>query len=459
MRTMDIARRDLHIANADKNAKLTEDAFHYIYANPETGFKEWKTHKYLWDGFVALGYEPIAAGNIPGFYVDLDTGRPGPTVAVMGEMDALIVEGHPDADPETGAVHACGHCCQAAALLGLAATLKEPGALDGLCGRIRLMAVPAEELIEVEFREQLRKDGIIRYYGGKTEFMARGLLNGVDMAFMSHTTGGALHCGRVSGGSNGFITKQVTFTGRAAHAGGAPHKGINALYAANQALSAVNALRETFEDDAHIRVHPIITAGGAVVNAIPDRVVMESYLRGATMEAVRDANRKVNRALAGSAAAMGAGVTISDRPGYFPRKHDVGMMELMRDAMEQVMEEVIYKPTSFGTGSSDMGDVSSVMPVAHPYVGGSNGKSHGVEFRILDVNAACVDMVKLHAVALELLLSNEAARAKEIIAAHTPLFASIEEYLRFADSFILDREVVRYDDKGNVILNLGEEEL
>ena len=456
---MDIARRDLHIANADKNARLTEDAFQYIYTHPETGFKEWKTHKYLWDGFVALGYEPIAAGNIPGFYAELDTGCPGPTVAVMGEMDALIVEGHPDADPETGAVHACGHCCQAAALLGLAAALKEPGALDGLCGRIRLMAVPAEELIEVEFREQLRRDGVIRYYGGKTEFMARGLLDGVDMAFMSHTTGSAPHSGRVSGGSNGFITKQVTFTGRSAHAGGAPHKGINALYAANQALSAINALRETFEDDAHIRVHPIITAGGAVVNAIPDRVVMESYLRGATMEAVREANRKVNRALAGSAAAMGAGVTLCDRPGYFPRCHDVGMMELMRDAMEQVMEEVIYKPTAFGTGSSDMGDVSSVMPAVHPYVGGANGKSHGVDFRIVDVNAACVDMVKLHAVALELLLSDGAARAKEILAAHKPLFASIEEYLRYADSFILDREIVRYDGKGNVILNLGEEEL
>ena len=131
MRTMDIARRDLHIANADKNAKLTEDAFHYIYANPETGFKEWKTHKYLWDGFVALGYEPVAAGNIPGFYVDVDTGRPGPTVAVMGEMDSLICASHPEADPETGYVHACGHCCQAAGLLGLAAALTEPGVLDG----------------------------------------------------------------------------------------------------------------------------------------------------------------------------------------------------------------------------------------------------------------------------------------------------------------------------------------
>ena len=103
----------------------------------------------------------MEAGNIPGFYTDVDTGRPGPLVLVMGELDALICRTHPESDPETGAVHCCGHACQVAALLGLAAALKEPGVLEGLCGTIRLMAVPAEELIEVEYREQLRKDGII----------------------------------------------------------------------------------------------------------------------------------------------------------------------------------------------------------------------------------------------------------------------------------------------------------
>ena len=105
----------------NRHAKLALDALDYLWKNPETGYREWKGNAYLLKVFRALGYEPIEAGNIPGFYVDVDTGRPGPTVAVMGEMDSLLCESHPDADPETGAVHACGHCCQAAALLGLAA--------------------------------------------------------------------------------------------------------------------------------------------------------------------------------------------------------------------------------------------------------------------------------------------------------------------------------------------------
>lgn len=456
---MNHERRELHLQHAAKNAKLTLDALDYFWKNPETGYKEWKANAYLAERFEALGYTVVPAGNIPGFCAQLDTGRPGPCVAVFGELDALVVESHPQCDPETGAVHSCGHCCQAAGLLGLAAALKEPGALEGLSGTIRLIAVPAEELIEVDFREGLRRDGTIKYYGGKTEFMHRGLLDGVDLAMMCHTSTAAPHKGSIRGGSNGFITKQVTFLGRSAHAGGSPHKGINALYAANQGLNSINALRETFQDSAHIRVHPIVTSGGTVVNAIPEKVTMESYIRGASMEAVRDANNKVNRALAASAAALGAGVVLCDRPGYFPRIHSRPFMELAKEAMEQVMEAVAYDPNGWGTGSSDMGDVSSVMPTIHPYIGGATGTEHGDNFVIADPNAACVDMVKVELLTLELLLENGAERAKEIVAEFQPTYGSIAEYLAYADSFVLDREAVRYDDKGNVLLNLGSEEM
>ena len=170
------------IEAVDRNRTLALDALDYLWKNPETGYKEWKAQAYLTKAFRELGYELVEAGNIPGFYCDLDTGRPGPMVVVMGELDALICETHPNADPETGAVHSCGHCCQAAGLLGLAAALKEPGVLNGWSGKIRLMATPAEELIEVEYREQLRKKGIIKYFGGKVEFMYRGFFEGADLA-------------------------------------------------------------------------------------------------------------------------------------------------------------------------------------------------------------------------------------------------------------------------------------
>lgn len=456
---MNSERQALHIRNVEKSRALTMAAFDYIWANPETGYREWKAHKYLWDAFTELGYTPVAAGNIPGFYTDLDTGCPGPTVLIMGELDSLIVPSHPAADPETGAVHACGHCAQAAALLGLAAALKEPGALDGLCGRIRLMAVPAEELIEIEYREQLRKDGVISYFGGKPEFMRRGMMDGVDMAMMLHSaTDLPPHNGYIDGGMNGCLSKKITFTGRSAHAGGAPHQGINALYAANQALSAINALRETFQDSAHVRVHPIITSGGAVVNAIPDRVTVESYVRGATMDSVRDTNRKVNRALAASAAALGAGVTLCDRPGYAPCINDPAFLQLAREAMECCLENVVFNPSGWAMGSTDMGDVSCVMPAIHPFIGGASGIDHGDNYGFTDAAALCLDTAKVHALTLELLLCDGAARAKEILAGFTPRFPSIPDYLAYMDSLILDRNAVRYDADGNVLLNLGAEE-
>ncbi len=110
---------------------------------------------------------------------------------------------------------------------------------------------------------------MIKYYGGKVEFVSRGYFDGVDMAMMIHSgklkEGLSLH---VSKGGNGCVTKNIAFRGLSSHAGGAPEKGHNALYAAMCGLNAVNALRETFVDNEHVRFHPIITEGGLAVNAI-----------------------------------------------------------------------------------------------------------------------------------------------------------------------------------------------
>ena len=109
----------------EKHRDLILNSLDYIWKNPETGYKEWKTHKYMKDAFERLGYKLTEAGNIPGFVAEIDTGKEGPTDAVFGEMDALICGTHPEADDQTGAVHSCGHCAQTAALIGLAAALKE----------------------------------------------------------------------------------------------------------------------------------------------------------------------------------------------------------------------------------------------------------------------------------------------------------------------------------------------
>lgn len=443
-----------YITYVEKHRDLILAANEHIWKNPETGYREWKTHAYLEEEFAKLGYELTLAGDIPGFTAEVDTGRPGPTVAVFGEMDSLIVRTHPEADPETGAVHACGHNAQCAALLGLAAALKEPGVLDGLSGKIRLVVVPAEELIELEFRNELRKKGTIHYFGGKPEFMHRGLLDGVDMAFMIHTASAAPGTATISGGANGMIGKSICYQGVSAHAS-SPSKGINALYAANLGLSAINALRETFKDEDHIRVHPIITAGGDAVNAIPDAVKLESYVRGANMDAIMAANKKINRAIAATAAAMGANARIVDFPGYWVRKYDVTMMEAMRDAMEVVLDEVKYQPEKWGTGCSDIGDVGAVMPTVHPHIGGATGNAHGDKYYITDPETACVKSAAVQLVCLAVLLKDDAAVAKKSIAEYEPQFASMQAYFDYADSINIDIQAVAYEEN-KAILTYGE---
>lgn len=438
-----------------KYESLIYDTADYIWKNPETGYREWKTSAYMEEHFEALGYTLTKAGNIPGFYADLDTGRPGPKIAILGELDSLIVGNHPDADPETHAVHACGHNAQCAILLGVAAAMKEPGALDGLCGSIRFMAVPAEELIELGFREELRKQGVIRYFGGKVEFISRGYFDGVDMAMMIHS--GKLPEGKtlsVSQGCNGCITKNITFKGVASHAGGSPEAGKNALYAATCGLNAVNAIRETFVDSEHIRFHPIITEGGAAVNAIPERTKVETYVRGASYEAIVEYNKKLNQAMAGSAAAIGATVLLEDRPGYFPLNNDKNLNALAKEAMEAVGGPGCVEETDhWDTGSTDMGDVSSIMPAVHPYGAGAIGTGHGMDYYIDDPERACVAPAKCLLIMADRLLSNDAALAKKVLAENKPRFASKEDYLKAIESLNMTKNAVVKKEDGTVVLD------
>lgn len=431
---------------AEKFRKLVLDTQDYIWAHPETGYKEWNTSGYLERVFEDLGYELVKAQDIPGFYTVLDTGRPGPEVLILGELDALVCPEHPDADKTTGNVHCCGHSAQCAALVGIAAALKEPDMLSALSGRIRLCAVPAEELIEIEYRASLKEQGVIRYYGGKPEFLRRGYFDGVDLAFMVHTTQGPAVA--VTGGSVGCIAKRVTYKGVSAHAGGCPWDGCNALYAANLGLSAINSIRETFKESDMIRVHPIITLGGGAVNAIPDRVCVESFVRGSHYDAMKQANQRVNRALCGGALSLGANIEICDDPGYAPLRNDPGMMQVAAEAAKLLDGVPVYVGNDISSGSTDMGDLSCIMPVVHPYMPGAVGTSHGADYKIADPELACVGSAKWQLGMLYTLLKEDARRAKEILANYKPLFASKEAYLAYIDDLTSAGERISYADNG-----------
>lgn len=433
------------IEGVNKHRDLILSAERYIWQNPETGYKEWKTTKYMEKSFEALGYTLKRAGDIPGFTAELDTGREGPTLLILGELDSLICPNHPEADKATGAVHCCGHNAQCAALLGVAAALSEEDALDGLCGKIRLCAVPAEELIEIEYRNGLIRDGVVKYYGGKGEFLRRGFFDGVDIAFMVHTSTAFA----VRGGSVGCRAKKISYKGKSAHAGGSPWSGINALYAASSGMTAANALRETFPESDLIRFHPIITHGGEAVNAIPELVTVEAYVRGRTFEAIEKANTKINRALVGAALSIGAQIEIDDMPGYSPLVNSTAMMEMSREAFLAVFPDGEFSLADhIGTGSTDMGDLSMIMPALHPYAAGSSGTSHGMDYYISDPEKACVDSAKWQLSMLYMLLSDGACLAKKIISEYEPTFESKEEFLAYLDSVELHGERIEYCEDG-----------
>ena len=129
------------------------DIAQQILANPEAGFRETKTAQLVSRKFQEMGIQHETGLALTGLKGRITGGAgPGPSVAVIGELDSLVVTEHPHADPETGAAHACGHHCQIGMMLGATMGLLAPEVLSHLSGSIVPFAVPAEEFIDVEQR-------------------------------------------------------------------------------------------------------------------------------------------------------------------------------------------------------------------------------------------------------------------------------------------------------------------
>ena len=402
-----------------------------ILAHPEPGFRETKTSHLVATKFAELGI-PFRAGlALTGVRGELIGGTAGPSLAILGELDSLIVNEHPHADASTGAAHACGHHCQIAMLMGAAMALSQSDVLSQLSGRLIFMAVPAEEYIEIEYRDSLRREGKLEFLGGKPELVKLGEFDDVDMAMMLHTTSVPEEkqlC--ISGTNNGTVAKRIQFIGKGAHAGGSPHLGINALNAATLALSAIHYNRETFRDNDTVRIHPIITRGGDVVSAVPADVRMETFVRGRTIEAIMDANRKTDRALKAGALAVGANVNIQTIPGYMPLTQNTAMGDIFRANSVDLVGEENVGHVAHRTGSTDMGDVSQLMPAIHPYVGGASGLGHGADYVIEDYGLAAITATKALAATAIDLMGDGATNAGNIISGQRPQMTR-DQYLKF----------------------------
>lgn len=403
-----------------------------LYKNPELGFREHKTSELVKKAFSQLGIEYEDGLAITGVKAKLKGRSSKFNVCIIGELDAVVSMAHPDAAP-TGAVHACGHFAQISAMLGAAYMLKNSGVMEYLDGDITFMAVPAEEFIELDFRAELKNQGKLKYFSGKQQLIYEGAFDDVDMAMMIHAMGNQPEPKlMLKGSSLGFTSKKLTFKGKASHAS-SPADGTNALNAAALAILGIHSNRDTFREEERIRIHPIITKGGDVVNVVPDEVVMEMQVRGATPEAVDKANEVTNRSALGAAQMIGAALEIEDTVGYLPLEEDLELTAVMEEFAKEMIGEQNIKKDYIMTGSTDMGDLSAIIPAIHPAVGGFEGSLHSKDFKIVNEEVGILLPAKLMALTAAKLLVNGGERAKIIKQNYVPHFTK-EEYLKRLDS-------------------------
>ena len=405
-----------------------------VFAEPELGFKETKTSEKIRAQFEKLGLTCETGWGLTGVRARMKGRKSRKTVTLLGELDAIVCREHPQADPKTGAAHCCGHHVQLANLVAVGMAFKDAGIMNELDGDLVLFAVPAEEYVEIDFRNGLRSDGKLRYLGGKQQLIAEGAFDGIDMAMQMHVsiTDDPEGFYNLGASCNGFVGKLITYRGRAAHAAFAPDQGINALNAALMGLMGVNAIRERFREEDFVRFHPIINSGGDLVNVIPDFVKMESYTRAANVEALLRYNTDINRALKAGADAVGATFELHDLPGYLPLLPDEAMRGVLRDNAVALFGEDHVAVGEHSAGSTEMGDVSHLMPVVHPWVGCAKGVLHGANFVLDNEEVAYEKSPEVLAMTIIDLLWDDAAKAEVICANFKPVFNK-ETYCAFQD--------------------------
>ena len=404
-----------------------------VFAEPELGFKETKTSDKIKAEFEKLGLTCETGWGITGVRARMKGKKSKKTVALLGELDAITAATilMPIPRPGRRMLRSPRAACQYARRR---LAFKDAGIMDELDGDLMLFAVPAEEYVEIDFRNGLREKGDLRYLGGKQQLIAEGAFDGIDIAMQMHAniTEDPQGFYDLGGSCNGFVGKLMTYRGRAAHAAGAPDKGINALNAAMMGVMGVNAIRERFREDDFVRFHPIINSGGDLVNVIPDYVTMESYTRAANVDALLRYNTDINRALRAGADAVGATCELQDLPGYLPLRPDENLRNVLRDNAVALFGEEHVAVGAHNAGSTEMGDVSHLIPVVHPWVGCAKGVLHGANFVLDNEEVAYEKSPEVLAMTIIDLLYDDAKKAEEICANFKPVFTK-ETYCEFQD--------------------------
>jgi amidohydrolase len=329
------AVKDLVAGAVDRLGDELEGLSRRIHDNPELGYQEVKAAGWLSDFLERQGFkvERGVGGVETAFRGTVETGD-GPTIAILCEYDALPAIGH-----------ACGHNVIATAGVGAGAALA--ALRDKLPkGRVEVIGTPAEE------------GG-----GGKIKLIRAGVFKGVDAAMMIHGFDRwIMHQDLL-----GIVRCRFEFTGKAAHASADPWEGVNALDAVIQTFNNVSMLRQQVRPEA--RIHGIVNEGGAAPNIIPEFAAATFYVRAADIDDMWALQKRVIACAEGAARATACTLKVVEQrdSAYEPMKRNATLLELFR-ANARTLGVVESPESRDRMGSSDVGNVSQVIPAIQPMV-------------------------------------------------------------------------------------------
>lgn len=406
-----------------------------IAAHPEPGYEEFCTAGKTAEVLKNLGYkvtEHLARTGVKG----TKSIKEGPSLIVIGELDAIGCHSHPNANPVTGVAHACGHHAQMAAMIGCAIAMADPDVQKCLAGTVNFLAVPAEEYIDADKRARLKKEGI-EFCCGKSEMIRTGVFDDTDIALTTHVHMVPVEEDFYLGNPacNGYSAERVTVRGKAAHGAIDPWNGVNALSITTSAIQMMGLMRETFREEDHVRLHNVIRKAGDVINSVPDEAIVETKVRAASLDKICEITDMVNRAYAGSAYAFGGKIEMEKLQGYMPIIPRAADNALIEAADDLGLNYRTVQKGDFNNACTDVGDLSHLVPVVNFTFKGFEGKLHGADFKITDPEKAYILPAKLLALTVYKLLKNGGQEAKKITKSYTPVFNK-ESYIQYVKNTI-----------------------
>jgi len=406
-----------------------------IAVHPEPGYEEFRTAGKTAEVLKNLGYkvtEHLARTGVKG----TKSIKEGPSLTVIGELDAIGCHSHPNANPVTGVAHACGHHAQMAAMIGCAIAMADPDVQECLAGTVNFLAVPAEEYIDADKRARLKKEGI-EFCCGKSEMIRTGVFDDTDIALTTHVHMVPVEEDFYLGNPacNGYSAERVTVRGKAAHGAIDPWNGVNALSITTSAIQMMGLMRETFREEDHVRLHNVIRKAGDVINSVPDEAIVETKVRAASLDKICEITDMVNRAYAGSAYAFGGKIEMEKLQGYMPIIPRAADNALIEAADDLGLNYRTVQKGDFNNACTDVGDLSHLVPVVNFTFKGFEGKLHGADFKITDPEKAYILPAKLLALTVYKLLKNGGQEAKKIAKSYTPVFNK-ESYIQYVKNTI-----------------------